>query len=111
MAELLDYDPLTGMQRWMHYDAQSDALTIEHRQDISGLVEHNKRLVIESDHRQQMKDDWIRYASVPPILIMKWKTDHGVDFFNKDHWPAVMKLINHPDYRDAVKTTTWHHDR
>ena len=37
-----------------------------------------------------------KIASVPASVILEWLTKHGVDFYNEDHWPAVMKLLRSP---------------
>lgn len=110
MAQLLDYNPLTRMTVTMDYNHSTDELVIKHEQDTSHIIDDNKRMVIEGDHSAQMRNDWIKYARVPDIVIMEWRTKYGVDFFNREHWPRVMKLINSPDYRD-VKTSAIHHDR
>ena len=110
MAQILDHDPLSGMTVTMDYNHSTDELIIKHEQDTTHIIEANKRSLIESDHRAQMRNDWIRYARVPDIVIMEWKTKFGVDFFNNEHWPRVMKLINSPEYRD-LKASTIYHDR
>ena len=66
--------------------------------------------MIESDAKAQMKNDWVKYATIPNIVVMKWKQDHNVDFFKREDWPKVMGLINSRDYR-YLKTTDIHHDR
>lgn len=94
----------------MDYNHATDSLTIKHEQDTTHIIDANKADIIEGNHSAQMKNDWIKYARVPDIVIMEWRTKYGVDFFNKDHWPRVMSLINSRDYRDC-KTTTINHDR
>lgn len=40
-----------------------------------------------------------RVARIPPIIIEKWKNELGIDFFNRNHLPRVMALLDSPDYR------------
>ena len=40
-----------------------------------------------------------KVASIPLIIIEKWKAEHGVDIMNKDHWHRVKQLLNDPEYR------------
>ena len=95
----------------MDFDHANGTFAIGHHQDCDPVKDANKRNRIEADAKKQMANDWIHYASVPNVLIMKWRQKLGVDFFNEDHWPRVMQLINSRDYADGVKATTIHHDR
>lgn len=108
MSQILDYNPLSGITTEMQYDHSTDMVNITTHQDVSEIIEQNKREIIELDHSK--KDAMRHYARIPPVVIMHWKQKYGVDFFNRDHWPRVMKLINSAEYRD-LKTTTMHHDR
>lgn len=94
----------------MDYNHTTDELIIKHEQDTAHIINANKRALIEADHRAQVKGDWIKYASVPTIVIMEWKQKYGIDFFKREDWPQVMGLINSREYRD-VKASTLHHDR
>lgn len=108
--DILDYDPLTGEKVTFEWHETEGTFTIGHHQDVTNVLEENKRLVLEADHQKQVKDGWLKYASVPTIVIMKWKQEHGVDFFNENHWPKVMGLLNSPEYR-FLKATPITHDR
>lgn len=109
---ILDYDPFTGVTRTFQYDAASDSVTIGTQQDCTNLLDDNNRQVIEADHTQQIKNDWIKYASVPYVVIEKWKRELGINFMttNPDEWRVVMGLINSRDWR-KVKTSAITHDR
>lgn len=108
---ILDFNPFTGEMVTFDYNDATDEITIGHHQDCTPIIDANKRAQIETDAKAQMKNDWIHYASVPNVLIMKWKQEHGVDFFKREDWPRVMALINSREYRDGVKATTITHDR
>lgn len=109
---ILDYDPFTGVTRTFEYDSVSDSVTIGTQQDCTNLLDDNNRQVIEADHTQQIKNDWIKYASVPYVVIEKWKRELGINFMttNPDEWKVVMGLINSRDWR-KVKTSAITHDR
>ena len=48
----------------------------------------------------ETKDKSMRkVASIPLIIIEKWKRELGVDIMNKDHMPKVKQLLNDPQYR------------
>lgn len=108
---IIDYNPITGESVSFEYDHANDEIRIGHHQDCTNIIEENKYQRLHSDAKAQIKNDWVKYASVPNILILKWRQEHGVDFFNPDHWPKVMELINSRDYAYGVKCTELHHDR
>lgn len=107
--ELLDYDPLTGER--VTLDWHDDKLVVGYEQDMQPVLDANERAVVEADHKAQIKKGWVKYAAgITNTVIVKWRQEHGVDFFNPDHWPRVMALLNSRDYR-RLKTTTINHDR
>lgn len=84
--------------------------TIGHTQDCTAVLDNNKRHILEGDSRKEIKNGWLRYASIPNIVILKWKREHGVDFFDPNDWPRVMGLINSREFR-YLKATELNHDR
>lgn len=108
---LLDYDPFTGEWVTFDYNHSDDSFTIAHHQDTTRIIEDNKQAKLDTDaHKRQAGNDWAHYAKVPNIVIMEWLQKHGVDFFNRDHWPKVMSLINSREYAD-LRRTSYFHDR
>jgi hypothetical protein len=109
--QLIDVDPISGITTTFSYDHANDQFTVGYFQDTTAIQESNKLAQLDIDsHRKQAKNNWNLYARVPNIVIMEWKRKYGVDFFDRDHWPRVMQLINSRDYAD-VKRTTYYHDR
>ena len=108
-TRILDRDPLSGITTTFRFDHARDEVIIGEYQDCEPVLEDNKRALIEADHRAQMKGDWIHYAKVPNVVILQWKTNHGVDFFNPHHKREWFKLLNSPDYaylkRSPIKHT------
>ena len=109
---ILDVNPFTGETVTFDYNAADDSITIGHHQDCAPIIDDNKRQIIEADHSQQIKNDWIKYATVPYVVIEKWKRELGVNFFSPDpaEFKKVMMLINSRDWR-KVKTSAITHDR
>jgi hypothetical protein len=110
LSRLLDFDPLTGEVVTFDYNAETDSMTIGHHQDVTPILEANRIHRLERDSKKEIKAGWLRYAAIPNIVIMKWKREHGVDFFDPNDWPKVMGLINSREYR-YLKTTELNHDR
>ncbi len=40
-----------------------------------------------------------KVASIPLVVIEKWKQELGVDIMNKNDWPKVKQLLNDPENR------------
>jgi len=106
---VVEYDPFTGITTTFDYDYATDTTIVGSEQDVSLLLDVNKKL--QNDHsysRNGIKNDWWHYASIPSIIIQKWKDEFGIDVFNKDHLKAVYAKLNDPEYR-YLKTTAGFH--
>lgn len=102
---LVDVDPWTGVQEWVHYDENTDSLTIRRVQDVEPILDRNKALQNDMSHwRNQSKGeetgiDMRLCASIPVIVQERWLREYGVDVYKKEHWPAVRKLLNSSDWK------------
>ena len=106
MKRILDYDPISRITTTFDYDYSTDTTIIGREQDVSGVLEFNKALQNDTDYSKKgIKDSWWHMGTIPPVVIEKWKNEKGVDVFNKDHWSAVKKLLNDPEYK-WLKTTS-----
>ncbi len=111
MSRLIDYDPFTGITTTFEYIDAEDKTVLKYSQDCEPILEAN--VVALGDlgaHKRAAKNEWAHYARIPLTLIEQWKREKGVDFYNKDHGKAVMKLINDSEY-SKVKVTSYNHDR
>ena len=98
--KLVDYDPLTGMKTFVEYNASDDVIVVKEEQDVTALLNRNKALYNEPDHRKHgMKECFMHAATIPPIIIHKWLKEDGIDFFKNEHWPRVQKKLNDPEFR------------
>jgi hypothetical protein len=43
-------------------------------------------------------------ASIPSSVMLKWLIEYGVDVMNKDHMPAVKRLLNSSDWMHLKRT-------
>lgn len=101
---LLDFDSLTGVATYHHYDHHTKQTIIEEVQDVSPFIERNKQAQI-NDTKQGIKENWWHVASIPIGVQYQWMKEHGVNIWDKNHKKAMFKLLNDPDYR-YLKTTT-----
>lgn len=110
MKRVLDHDPVTGVTEWFEYDPVSENTTIWSEQpdrNIRAFVDNVTRQRNDDEKtRRGIKNDWWKYASLPPIVIMELR-NKGIDVFNKDHTKALLKEIN-TNYPSLKATTKWH---
>jgi hypothetical protein len=95
---LLERDPLTGTERWFEYDPVTKECSIETVQDVEPILEMNKALQTHNDGYSKTRE-WRRAASIPNTLIYEWLTKEGIDVYNADHWPAVVRKLDSIEYR------------
>lgn len=74
-------------------------IVIKHTQDVEAILERNKRLQNELGKGFTKSGDMRYVGSIPMVIVMKWKTELGVDVFNPDHHKKVMQLLKDPEYR------------
>ena len=111
MKELIDIDPLSGVQTWFDYDDETDTAAIFSIQDVEPHLDANKVLANDDDYsRKGIKKSFWHYAHIPAVVIEKWMREDGINVFNKDHEKAVMRKLNDPENR-FLKTTVKRHAR
>lgn len=100
MKRLFDYDPMTGITEYFHYDEKSGKWAIETVQDVELLLDLNKAKQNNTDYSKDgMKREWWHVATIPPVIQLKWLREDGIDIYNKDHWPRVKQKLNDPDWK------------
>lgn len=95
---LFDHEPDTGVTTY-YEDMPDGGFALHYHQDAEPILELNKtKQKMGREYYARDKDMW-RVASIPVGVQMKWLIEKGVDVYNKDHWPAVQRLLNDPEYR------------
>lgn len=98
MRKLLDSDSITGTKTYHHYDHDTQITRIETVQNVEPILNHNKELAKTDCEKMGIKNDWWFVGTIPNGVIAKWLNE-GIDFYNKDHWPAVKRKLNDPEWR------------
>jgi len=97
---LLDWDPLTGVATYHHFDPETRMRTIEEVQDVSPIMEANKAIASRIDRAAHRRGDMWLVGKLPFSLAMKWKQEEGVDVINdKDSWRFLERKLRDPEYR------------
>ena len=82
----------------IHLDADGDALTIEHVQDVEPILERNKAL-----RGVAQTSDWGRHiATIPNVVIVKWMNEEGADVLrmsSEEFGVFIRKKLYDPDWR------------
>ena len=66
-------------------------------QDVSYLIEHNKRL--QNDTPRVLKADFWPEAFIPDIISLKWLQEEGLNIFDKNAKRQLARKLNDPDWR------------
>ena len=88
---ILDYDPATGMLETFHYDAVEDKAIIETSQDVTAILEANKRAFNQVDENANWKGDIHLCARVPLNIFNSLPKE-----LRRDQ-KAFKRWLNHPD--------------
>ena len=100
---LLDYDPLTGIKTFHHYDSTTNQTHIEQTQDVQKILDYTKSKANDSSYKRRgIKSDWYHFARVPNTVILELKNKYNLDVFDKHDLPKVEKVLQ----RDYPKLLT-----
>lgn len=107
MRRELDFNPLTGERAI--WESDGEKVRIIHEQDVSHILDANKKLAAnEGLTKRGIKNDMWHYATIPNVVALKWKEEHGVDIFDQADRKKMFALLNSPEYK-YLKTTTLNH--
>jgi hypothetical protein len=87
-----------GTTEIFHMDELTGEITIERSQDVEPVIEANKRAQTAGDGFSPSRD-LRQIAEIPMGVVELWRTVLGVDIFNRDHWPAVKRLLRDSEWR------------
>lgn len=102
--EFFDYDPLTGVT---HYTETIDDDTYVYtEQDLTPLIERNKKIANEGLVDKGIKEGWWPYCSIPPVIELALRKK-GVNIHDPSHGKRMFQIINR-DYPYLKKTHKIH---
>ena len=98
MRRLLDYNADTGVREI--FEGTDEGFTITYEQDVEPITDHNKAAANEGKWgRNPDKSEFRQVAQIPIVVQMDWLTKKGIDVYNRDHWPAVKRMLNSNEWR------------
>ena len=96
MPKTLYLDTSEGIVEHLIFDESERRNIVKRTSDITANIEHNKA---EYQSRRQGREGLgEKVASIPLGVVLEWKEKYGVDIFDRNHQPAVTRLLNDPDY-------------
>jgi hypothetical protein len=108
MKALLDHDPLSGRSVIFEYHEAEDRMTITHQQNVEPYLKMAEERRHSAEYtRHGMEREMLHYAILPEVVQVEMRDKYGVDVNNRDHWPAVFRLIN--EVYPRFKTTEMKH--
>lgn len=96
---LLSFDPVTGLKTFHEYDHDERETTISYEQDVEGLLDYNKEIQKADLTSYKRKRDIWHAAQIPEGIILKWRSEEGIDVYNPQHWERIRKKLNDPDWK------------
>jgi|TARA_R110002020_G_scaffold469218_1_gene694041 hypothetical protein len=104
---LLEYDPLSRIAEYYHFDETTEEVAVEFVQDCEPILNHNKFLQ-NNGRRNALGDVWREHwAEIPNSVIVKWAIEDGVWFQQLpklERTQYLEKKLRDPDYA-YLKTT------
>ena len=90
---ILDYDPATGILETFHYDHVEGKAIIQTSQDVTAILEANKRAYNQVDENANWKGDIHLCATVPLHIFNSLPKE-----LRRDE-NALKRWLNHPDQK------------
>lgn len=108
MKQLIDTDPLSGIQTWHEYDHVEKQTRIYYvpTRDLEPAIDFCKRRANDDDYTKAgMKEDFWHYGWVPDSLRLKWLIEEGVPLNDAE---SYNRKLNQPEFK-YLKTTAKYH--
>lgn len=93
-------DANTGALETFEYDDASDTFTIGRQSlDLAPQLDRNKELANHTDGWTSPAKDMRLAAAIPIDVTYIWLQRYGVRVWDRNHWPAVRRLLNDGEWR------------
>lgn len=100
---------INGLTTEYWWDDVEDKLFINRVDDIEAILNNNVKEYNSHSTKTSKKfhhEVLNKVASIPLVIVEKWRKEEGLDVFNKDHADRVKRKLNDPEYR-YLRTSPW----
>ncbi len=80
-----------------HYNDADESMTIETVQDVSAILEANKKDMNSGHDGYSPTRDLQHVATIPSSVVEQFYRQ-GIDLTNNDHWPLIKAMLDDPSY-------------
>ncbi len=96
---MTDRAPLIRTEAGISHDITFDdgKIITSATQDTDGILDANRAMVTHNDGYSPSRE-LRRVASIPLVLIYKWRAEEGWDALNPAHADRLARKLNDPDY-------------
>lgn len=108
MKRLLNHDPITGIKTYFEYDADTGTRHIYKEQSVDVFVDFAKKIQdLQGRGLRGIKDSWLWFAMLPPIVQEKWLMEDHINTINptQDDIKRMLKKLRDPEWQ-YLKTVT-----
>lgn len=95
---VLDHDPLTGITEYF-VPGEGDSFSTRRVQDATPFVDRNKAMQGMGRSHWKGQGDFRLEASIPIGVQYTWLEKYGLEVWNPDHLPDVIKKLNDPEWK------------
>jgi hypothetical protein len=98
----IDEGPIHTIDEWGIHTIISDdvdGVAVKTVQDVEPILDANKEAYNSGRDGYTPSRAMKKVGEIPFVVAEMWMRVYGVDVFNKDHIPAVRRLLNSSDWR------------
>ena len=88
-----------AIARRVFIQPSTDEVVIHSEQEYSEILAFNKALLNAERPTSKLwnEEEFVLVGRVPMVLVDIWKKQ-GLDFYDPNDWPTVIRLLNDPDW-------------
>ena len=88
-----------GITTGIEYDPIEDEANLINIQDVSPILENNKKLYKQTDGGYGPTREWRRVASIPNIVLEKWLKEDGIRYWDSEDTHKLAAKLDDPEWR------------
>lgn len=104
---MFDWDPFNGVLETYDYDGDTGTMHFKRVQDCTTVIDDNKEWQASEQNWRKKDDKWIRFASIPMIVVEQWMKE-GINVLlaetdrkgvPNEHMRRVLLKLRDPDWK------------